>query len=268
MHIEIRNLEFTYPGGIPALQGICLDIESGEQVAIIGQNGSGKTTLAKHLNGLLRPTAGTVRVGDWLTTEHSVAQLSRRVGYVFQNPDHQLFKRTVEDEVAFGPINLGFSPERVKKLVSEALTLLELSDEARTNPHDLSLSWRRRVAVAAVLAMDTPILVLDEPTTGQDERHVQCLARLLDILRQRNKTVLVISHDIDFVAENFTRIVVMGQGRVLLDGGPEKVFGETIVLSSTQIQPPQMTRLAQRLGLKPTVCTVGGFLSQLLDFKV
>lgn len=261
MHVQIEDLHFTYPSGVEALRGVSLTIEPGEQVAIVGQNGAGKTTLVKHLNGLLRPTRGTVRIGDWLTDNHSVAQLAARVGYVFQNPDDQLFKGNIRDEVMFGPTNLGFPPERVEALVRGAMSLLELSDKVDINPYDLTPTWRKRVAIAAVIAMDTPIVVLDEPTTGQDYRNICDLAEVVRFLREQHKTVIAISHDIDFVAENFARIVVMGQGQVLLDGTAEEVFAQEETLDSTYVQPPQLTRLGNRLGLDRIVYTFDGFLS-------
>lgn len=261
MHIQIEDLFFTYPSGVEALCGVSLSIEPGELVAIIGQNGAGKTTLVKHLNGLLRPTRGKVRIGDWLTDDQSVARLAARVGYVFQNPDDQLFKGNVRDEVTFGPANLSFPAERVETLVRDTMTLLELSDKANTNPYDLTPTWRKRVAMAAIIAMDTPIVVLDEPTTGQDYRSIQDLARVIQVLQDQGKTVIAISHDIDFVAENFARIVVMGQGAVLLDGKAEDVFPQEETLSSTYVQPPQLTRLGRRLELGQVVYTVDGFLN-------
>lgn len=260
MRIQIDNLHFTYPSGVEALQGVSLTLEPGEQAAIVGQNGAGKTTLVRHLNGLLQPTRGAVRIGDWLTHETSVAKLAARVGYVFQNPDDQLFKGNVRDEVKFGPANLGLPPERIEAQVDEALALLELTDKVEVNPYDLTPTWRKRVAIAAILAMDTPVIVLDEPTTGQDHRSVQHLAGLIRRLRERGKTVIAISHDIDFVAENFERIIVMGQGQVLLDGPAENVFAQEEILESTYVQPPQLARLASRLELEQVVYTAEGFM--------
>lgn len=263
MQIDITDLYFTYPTGVEALRGVSLHIAPGEQVAIIGQNGSGKTTLVKHLNGLLQPTRGTVRVGDWLTGEHSVAQLAARVGYVFQNPDDQLFKTRVEDEVRVGPLNLRLPPDQVDAQVEHALDLLGLVERRDLHPYDLTPAWRKRVAIAAVIAMNTPIIVLDEPTTGQDHATVQELGRVLAALRGEAKTVIAISHDIDFVATHFSRIVVMGQGQVLVDGAPEAVFAQTDLLASTYVEPPQITRLARRLGIDAAVYSVDGFVEQL-----
>lgn len=260
MRIEIDNLHFTYPSGVEALRGVSLVIEPGEHVAIVGQNGAGKTTLVRHFNGLLQPTRGAVRIGDWFTHETSVAKLAARVGYVFQNPDDQLFKGNVREEVKFGPTNLGLASEQIEAQVDGALALLELTDKVEVNPYDLTPTWRKRVAIAAVLAMDTPIIVLDEPSTGQDHRSVQHLSGLIQGLYERNKTVIAISHDIDFVAENFSRIIVMGQGRVLLDGTAETVFAQEEILNSTYVELPQLARLGRRLELGPVVYTPDGFL--------
>lgn len=263
MLIEIDNLHFTYPSGVAALRGVSLRVKPGERLAIIGQNGSGKTTLARHLNGLLRPTQGTVMVGGWRTADRSVAQLARRVGYVFQNPDEQLCRRTVWDEVAFGPINLGCAAAQVARQVEGALAQLGLESHAATNPHDLSPADRRRVAIASVVAMDTPIIVLDEPTTGQDQRFLAQLAGLLAAWQATGKTIIAISHDIDFVAERFERVLVLGQGQLLLDGSPAAVFRETETLAGTFVQPPQLVRLATALGLSPDGATVEAFLAAL-----
>ena len=263
MKIEIKDLHFTYPTGIQALRGVSLTIESGELVAIVGQNGAGKTTLVKHFNGLLQPTRGQVIVGDWSTREHSVAKLARRVGYVFQNPDEQLFSKNVAMEVAFGPKNLGFDSERVESLVKDALALTELSDKTETNPYDLSVTWRKMVALASILSMDTEVVVFDEPTTGQDAINVTRIAAVIAELRKRGKTVITITHDIDFCAENFERVIAMSQGKILLDGKANDVLGQEEILSTTYVDPPQLTRLAKRLGFKNTVRNQEEFLNAL-----
>ncbi|HJQ15319.1 MAG TPA: ABC transporter ATP-binding protein [Anaerolineales bacterium] len=263
MKIEIKDLHFTYPAGVEALRGISLTIESGEQVAIVGQNGAGKTTLVKHFNGLLQPTRGRVLIGGLDTTRYSVAKLASRVGYVFQNPDEQLFSRNVGAEVAFGPKNLGFDEERIQTLVKDALALTQLSDKTETNPYDLSATWRKMVALASILSMDTDILIFDEPTTGQDALNVARIAHVIAELRKRGKTVITITHDIDFCAENFERVIAMSQGKILLDGRTNDVLGQEEILASTYVDPPQLTRLGKRLGFKNTVRNQEEFLRTL-----
>ena len=260
MRIEISDLHFTYPTGLEALRGISLKIDSGEQVAIVGQNGAGKTTLVKHLNGLLQPTSGSIKIGDWDTKEHSVAKLAKRVGYVFQNPDEQLFSKDVGTEVAFGPKNLGFNGEQVQALVKDALSLTELSDKTETNPYDLSPTWRKMVALASIISMDTDIVIFDEPTTGQDAMNVARIANVIKALRERGKTVITITHDIDFCAENFERVIALSQGKILLDGKANEVLGQEEILATTYVDPPQLTRLGKRLGFKETVKNEGEFL--------
>jgi energy-coupling factor transport system ATP-binding protein len=253
MRIEVSSLHFTYPGEIHALRGISLFIESGRKVAMVGQNGSGKTTLVKHFNGLLQPTSGTVRIEEWDTRQHTVTQLAACVGYVFQNPDEQLFRRSVKGEIAFGPSNLGYSPGEIKSLVEDAIQLTDLGDFVDHNPYDLSPSWRKLTALASVIAMDTPIVVMDEPTTGQDALGVLRIARIVGELYARGKTVIIISHDIDFCAENFDRIIALSQGEILLDGPVHEVLAQDKLLKKTSIDPPQLTRLGRQLGLPHTV---------------
>jgi energy-coupling factor transport system ATP-binding protein len=263
MRIEIVDLHFTYPAGVDALKGISLTIDAGEQVAIVGQNGAGKTTLVKHFNGLLLPTRGQVLVGDWNTREYSVAKLARRVGYVFQNPDEQLFSRNVGTEVAFGPRNLGYDGDRLQTLVKDALDMTELGDKTETNPYDLSATWRKMVALASVISMDTDIVIFDEPTTGQDAVNIARIANVIKTLRERGRTVITITHDIDFCAENFERVVALSQGKVLLDGQARDVLGQEEILATTYVDPPQLTRLGKRLGLRETVRTQEEFLKAI-----
>jgi energy-coupling factor transport system ATP-binding protein len=263
MKIEISNLQFTYPNGVQALNGISFTVDSGEQVAIVGQNGAGKTTLVKHLNGLLKPTSGQVLIGDWDTAKYPVSKLASRVGYVFQNPDEQLFSKTVGTEVAFGPKNLRHSADRVQALVKDALELTELSDKTETNPYDLSVTWRKMVAVASIISMDTDIVIFDEPTTGQDAVNIARIANVIAELRKRGKTVITITHDIDFCAENFERVIAMSQGKVLLDGKANEVLGQEEVLATTYVDPPQLTRLGKRLNFNKTVRNEAEFLNAL-----
>lgn len=260
--IRVQDVVYSYPSGVTALRGVSLDIAPGESVALIGQNGAGKTTLARQLNGLLRPTSGSVHIGDWSTAQHTVAQIARRVGYLFQHPDHQIFKRTVRDEVAFGPSNLGWDAAKVKQATDAALAATELSTVGDQHPHDLLPSQRKWVALAAVLAMQTPILVLDEPTTGQDARGVRLMGNLVDGLLAEGRTVVVISHDMDFCVDHCRRFIVLDEGKIALDGPPEAVFTHTDILEQSSVEPPQLARLALALGLPP-IWQVEPLLDQL-----
>ena len=260
MRIEVNNLHFTYPGEVHALRGIDLVFEPGEKVAIVGQNGSGKTTLVKHFNGLLLPSEGSIQIGDWDTKDHSVAKLASRVGYVFQNPDEQLFNSTVKAELSFGPRNLGFERDKIDELVEDAIQLIELDQFKGTNPYDLSPTWRKMVALGSIIALDSPIVVFDEPTTGQDARSVARIAEIVSALNERGKTLITISYDIDFCAENFDRIIALSQGKVLLDGTVLEVIAQDETLATTFVDPPQLTRLGKKLGLPQTVRNPEGFL--------
>ena len=263
MKIEIKDIHYTYPAGVSAINGITLTINPGEQVAIVGQNGAGKTTLVKHFNGLLQPTSGTVLIDGWDTSKFTVAKLAARVGYVFQNPDEQLFSRTVGDEIAFGPHNLGYDSKKTETLITDAMVLTELADKSNTNPYDLSPTWRKMVALASVIAMDTPVIIFDEPTTGQDAVNVARIANAIKALRERGKTVITITHDIDFCAENFERVIALSQGKVLLDGPANDVLGQAETLAETYVDPPQLTRLGKKLGFKKTVRNQKEFLAEL-----
>jgi energy-coupling factor transport system ATP-binding protein len=263
MDIQISSLTFTYPAGVTAVRDVSLKISSGETVGIVGQNGAGKTTLVKHLNGLLLPTSGKISVGDWDTRDHPVPKLAARVGYVFQNPDDQLFKSTVWNEVIFGPKNLGWEMDRVQDRAREALAAVGFGRDFDRHPYDLSPTERKGVAIASVLAMDTPIVILDEPTTGQDYAGIERIGQIVDQLKKAGKTVITITHDIDFCAEHFERVVVMAQGRALLDGPAREVLSQADILAQSYVEPPQLIRLAARLDLGRPLLTVEEFVAAL-----
>ncbi len=264
MNISVRDLHYAYGIGAEVLRGVTLEISSGERVAIVGQNGSGKTTLAKHLNGLLHPTYGEVEIGDWNTRERTVAQLSRRVGYLFQNPDEQIFKDRVTDEVAFGLRNLQLSTREIEIRTAAALDRTHLADFSDAHPYELLPAQRKWVALASVLAMDTPILVLDEPTTGQDARGLARLGTLVGDLAREGKTVIAITHDIDWCADHFDRVIAIKQGRPWMDGDVHQVFRQLDLLAETSIEPPQITRLGMALHLPRVVVTAEEFLAGLV----
>jgi energy-coupling factor transport system ATP-binding protein len=263
--LAVEGLGFVYPDGTRALEGVDLTIQPGASVAIVGQNGSGKSTLVRHLNGLLRPTEGRVLQDGEDVVGLRTAALAARVGIVFQNPDRQIFAGRVRSEVAFGPRILGRSAADVETATRDALAAVGLSDAADANPYDLGYSRRKLLAIASVLAMATPVVVLDEPTTGQDSRGIARVQQVLADLVAGGRTVIAISHDMRFVAESFARVVVMGGGRVLLDGSPADVFGEPSwpVLESTYLDPPHAARVGARLGLgsTPTEAALIGALS-------
>jgi energy-coupling factor transport system ATP-binding protein len=255
--VELRTdgLVHVYPdGGVRALDGVDLRITSGERVALVGQNGSGKTTLVRHLNGLLRPTEGRVTVDGTDAGSLTVAQLASRVGLVFQDPDRQIFAGSVRAEVEFGPRNLGRSRSDLRSAVAAALEAVGLAGEEGTNPYDLGQSRRKLLALASVLAMHTPVLVLDEPTTGQDARGVERVRAVVDAVAAEGRTVVAISHDMRFVAETFERVVVMRAGRIILDGSPGEVFaaGAWEALRSTYLEPPLAAVIGDRLGVGAT----------------
>ena len=257
--LETKGLVHVYPGGTRAVDSVDLVIRRGERIAIIGQNGSGKTTLVRHFNGLLRPTEGTVLVDGVDAAGRRVASLAASVGLAFQDPDRQIFAARVRAEVAFGPRNLGRRGADLDRAVDEALLATGLDGEAGTNPYDLGYSRRKLLALASILAMATPAVVLDEPTTGQDARGVARIQRVVTSLAEQGRTVIAISHDMRFVAETFERIVVMGSGRILLDGTPGEVFAEAAwpTLASTYLEPPLAARVGARLGLGSTPTELG-----------
>jgi energy-coupling factor transport system ATP-binding protein len=245
--IQVKGVHFTYPGKIKALNGIDLTIHHGDFVAIMGENGAGKTTLVKHFNGLLRPQTGTVLVDNVDVSSTSVAKLSRRVGLVFQNPDDQLFEETVEKEIGFALRNFGFSESVIDKRVEWALNLLDLGEYRGKSPFILSGGERKRVALASVLAWDPDILVLDEPTVGQDYGQKERLRHFLMQLQTQGKTIVIVTHDVEFVAESQPRIVLMARGMVLGEGSAKEIMTCPEKLSQCSVAQPEITRLFRML---------------------
>ena len=223
--ILCEGVGFAYPDGTQALDEVDLSIESGERVAIIGRNGSGKTTLARLWNGLLRPTTGRVLIDGHPTEGRRVPELARMVGLTFQDPTRQLFLRTCRAEVAFGARNASLRGRRVDAAVDVALDAVGLADQASTAPYDLGPSRRRLLAIGSVIAMQTPVVVLDEPTIGLDSAQVPAVATLVERLAAEGRTVVTISHDARFVERYFQRAIRLDAGRVVADGTPAEVLG-------------------------------------------
>jgi energy-coupling factor transport system ATP-binding protein len=245
--IEVEEVNFTYPNGVEAIKNVSLVIKNGEFIAIMGQNGAGKTTLVKHFNGLLKPSKGTIRVDGVETTKTSVAALARTVGFVFQNPDHQLFSETVEEEIAFALKNFGFEEEAIQKRVTWALNLLGLTQYSKTSPFMLSGGERKRVALASVLSWDPKILILDEPTIGQDYQQKEKLRQFIVQMQTQRKTVVIVTHDVEFVAECNPRVVLMKEGKIVADGEGKEILTNLEALAQSSIVLPQIAQIFKQL---------------------
>jgi energy-coupling factor transport system ATP-binding protein len=246
--VEVRAVSFNYPDGPPVLDSIDLRIASGDFVAIIGQNGSGKTTLAKHMVGLLRPSAGVVMLNGHDRATMRPAETAAEVGYVFQNPDHQIFAATVEDEVAFGPRNFDFAPGDVERRCDEVLRAVGLENARKLDPFLLGKGERQRLAVASVLALRPRLLILDEPTTGLDYREQRRMMALVTELNRAGIAIVMITHTPWLVAEYARRVVLMRRGRKLYDGGVREFFAHDELLASSSFRPPEATELSRRFG--------------------
>ena len=264
IELATEGLGFVYPDGTRALSTVSLTIPPGSRVAIIGQNGSGKSTLVRHFNGLLRATEGRVLVDGQPVGRTHVAQLARLVGISFQNPDRQIFSANVRSEVAFGPRNIGMRGTELDRRVSGALVQVGLDQVASANPYDLGFSERKLLALASVISMGTRAIVLDEPTTGQDANGVERVKHIVAELSAEGRTVVAVSHDMNFVSETFERVLVMRDGRLVLDGPVGDVFGKPNwgILESTFLEPPLPARLGARLGLGETP-TADSFVAAL-----
>jgi energy-coupling factor transporter ATP-binding protein EcfA2 len=265
--ISIQDLVYRYPGTrVAALDGVSLEVPRGSLLGLVGRNGSGKTTLSKHLNGLLRPTSGRVVVDGLDTSRQPVRRLAAHVGYVFQNPGHQLFARTVADELAFGPRNLGCSPEEVEERVAAVAASLGLRDVLSVHPYRLSFPIRKLVTIAGVLTMRTSVVVLDEPTAGLDQQASLRVKTVLEGLRAAGTTVVCVTHDISLLAEMSDRLVVLHEGRVAVDGRPRDVLSDREVLDATGLRPPQVTELSVALpgrSGRPVALSVGELVDEL-----
>jgi energy-coupling factor transport system ATP-binding protein len=245
--IEAQDVYFSYPNKVEALKGVSITIKDGEFVAIMGQNGAGKSTFVKHFNGLLKPTSGKVRADGIETTKTSVATLARNVGFVFQNPDHQLFSETVEAEIAFALKNFGFEADVIEKRVTWALNLLSLTQYRKTSPFLLSGGERKRVALASVLAWDPKTLILDEPTIGQDHEQKEKLRQFIMQMQTQKKTVVIVTHDVEFVAESNPRVVLMKEGKIVADGIGKDILTDPALLELSSIVLPQIAQVFIKL---------------------
>jgi len=270
--IKVENLWHVYPAGnVTALSNVSLEINRGEIVGIIGQNGSGKTTLVKHFIGLLKPTRGKVFVDGQDTMPMKVQELAAKVGYVYQNPNHQLFAQSVLEELEFGPRNLGFTEEQVAERREQAIEFFHLEDLKDMHPYRISFPLRKLVGMASVYTMKPDVFILDEPTTGQDNITTQTVYRLIKKLRDEGATVLCVAHDMILLAEVVDRLIVLRDSQVIMDGTPREVFANEEIMSSTHLMPPQITSLSLQLrrnksGLDDVVLSVDEMVEKTRSF--
>lgn len=270
--IEVAHVSFAYAvAGQPdhlALDDVTLRIDPGELVAIAGRNGSGKSTLARHLNGLLKPKSGTVTVDGVNTRDESVGRLAARIGYVFQNPDHQLFLPTVRKEVEWGPSRLGLTGSALEERVDVTLKRFALTEVAERHPASLGRGLRRLTALAAVMAMDPGALVLDEPTGGLDLRLTTSLMTMLQSLAAEGRSVILITHEMRLVAEYAERLVVLGRGRIVADGLPSDLFADRELMAAASLATPEASHIAQELvpyGVPRGITTSDGVVVAVAD---
>jgi energy-coupling factor transport system ATP-binding protein len=265
--IKVTDARYVYSNGaVLALDGVSLEIPEGQSVGIVGQNGSGKTTLTKLLNGLLKPTSGSIVVDGKDTAKNSVQQMSSTVGYVFQNPNHQLFAPSVTAELAFGPTNLKLPPEEITERIAHALEFFDIKQYAEMHPYRLSFPLRKLVGIASVFTMGPKVFVLDEPTTGQDHQTTKVINQLIHRLQDRGSTVICVSHDMPLLADVSERMIVMWNAKIIADGGAREVFGNTEVMERTHIAPPQVTQISLRLKSrkgKPAALSVAELSAEL-----
>lgn len=246
--VEVEGLCHRYPGGVAALEDVDLTVRRGEFLVVAGQNGSGKTTLVKHFNGLLEPTSGSVRVNGGETRRQGMLELGQKVGYVFQNPDHQIFSDTVFDEVAFGPRVRGMKEGEVRERVEEALAAVGLEGREKEDPFGMTKGERQRVAVASVLSIRPEVLILDEPTTGLDYAEQRSMMDLVKKLNEDGATIIIVTHSMWVTAEYGHRVVVMKEGRVALSGPVREVFAREEMLRSFALRPPHIVSMSNLLG--------------------
>ncbi|MHA3023914.1 energy-coupling factor ABC transporter ATP-binding protein [Mycobacterium sp. BMJ-28] len=249
MPIELNEVSFAYPDGSLAIESVSLRVGDGERLAIVGQNGAGKTTTAKMMNGLLKPTSGVVRVNGQETAGRSTAAIAKDVGYVFQNPDDQIFSSTVKDELEYMPHYFKWDDDRTGQRVHRAADMAGVAEFLDENPNDLPFAVKKFVAMAAILVADLRFIVLDEPTAGLDHRGIALLNGVIDQLRGEGVGVVTITHDMRFVVESFDRVVVMANRRVVADGPCRDVFSDSSLLQTARLRRPEATQLANDLNL-------------------
>ncbi|WP_439565012.1 energy-coupling factor ABC transporter ATP-binding protein [Microcella sp.] len=250
----VSDARYVYPNGkVVALDGVSVTVDHGELLGIIGQNGSGKTTLTKLLNGLLQPSSGSVVVNGVATAGRTVQEMSAHIGYVFQNPNHQLFARTVQAELEFGPTNIGIEGDELAERVARAVEFFGLADVIDEHPYRVSFPIRKLVGIASIVTMQPSILILDEPSTGQDHQTTTIINSLMRRLAEEGTTVVCVSHDMPLLADVVERVIVMKDAQIIADASPRAVFADKTLMARTNLQAPQITEIALQ-----TVVPLGG----------
>ena len=258
--IEMRNVSFSYAPKMQIFDNFNLSFTPGA-CAIVGQNGTGKTTLLKILRGLLTPKSGSVLLNGEDIAKRSVPSLAKDIGFVFQNPDDQIFESSVIREVMFGLLKIGIDKSQALIQAKESLKLVGLLDKSDVNPYDLSLCERKMVSIASILAMDTQVVILDEPTIAQDDCGKRCIESIIKRLVSQGKIVIAVLHDMNFVAKIFSRVVVLSNGQIIFDGTARETFMRDDILSRAQLDKPDVVKLCEKLGYEDTFLSVEEFVN-------
>ena len=256
--IKTENMSYTYPDGTSAFQDINIEIKKGERAAIIGSNGAGKSTLFLHFNGILKPTSGVIKIdGEPLNyKKDGLLRTRQKVGIVFQNPDDQLFAPTVEEDVAFGPMNLGLPIEEVENRVKESLAMVGMSGLEKKAPHHLSGGQKKRVAIAGILAMKPKIMVMDEPTTGLDPQGAKQIMSLLYELNQEDMSIIISSHDMEIITQFADKILILHEGKFIGQGSPEEIFNNPELVEKANLTIPKSAAILHLLKENGFSCDV------------
>lgn len=246
-YLQLDDVSYTYPNGYEAVQDINLSFNLGEAAAIIGQNGAGKSTTVKLMNGLLKPSKGKVIVDGTETSTKTTAQIARQVGYMFQNPDDQIFQETIFKEIAYGLVKQKLSESVIQKRVQQVADLCGLIGKLQEHPYNLPYSKRKFVTIAAVIAMQPKVIILDEPTAGQDRQAISRLQTIINQETKENRTVITITHDMEFVAQQFNRVIVFADKRKQKEGTPQEIFWDEALLRLAKLKQPAICQLAKKL---------------------
>lgn len=247
--VEVKNISYKYPNGYLAVDDVSFSIAAGENIAIVGQNGAGKTTTVKMLNGLTKPCKGDVFINGESTQKYTTAQMAKKVGYVFQNPDDQIFNSTVYKEIEYGLKKMKLDMEECERRIKDAADLTGMTPYLDMNPYDLPLSIRKFVTIASVIATECDVMIFDEPTAGQDLDGLERLSKLNKILTGRGKALVTITHDMEFVADNYERTIVMCQKKVIADGKTKDIFFQEDIMKRAMLKQPALVRIATNIGM-------------------